>query len=189
MIEFLLALALAFLSAGGSSQVTKRPAAIVPPAATPGAAVQPPNHPWIGEITEFDTGYCGEVTGGHGWTGALSWPANGTIDDGRAFRTGHPGIDINLEVGTPIYAAGAGVVIWSGFSKWGGGELVVLAHGRGWQTYYAHLSEATAVCGAVAGAGELVGYSGQTGMASWPHLHFEVRRDGLSYDPAGFLEN
>ena len=171
------------------------------PAATPGAqpagpasgppptgALRPPNNPWIGAISDFDTGYCGEVVDGHGWSGTLSWPVSSrSIDDDRDFRPGHTGVDVNVELHTPVYAAAAGVVVWSGFTKWGGGIMVVLAHGNSWQSYYAHLGQVITECGATVASGDLLGFSGQSGMASWPHLHFEVRHGALSYDPAAWL--
>ncbi|HEX6387076.1 MAG TPA: peptidoglycan DD-metalloendopeptidase family protein, partial [Anaerolineae bacterium] len=159
--------------------------AVGPP---PAGALRPPNNPWIGTISEFDTGYCGDIVDGHGWTGSLSWPVNSrSIGDDRHFRPGHTGIDIDVDVGTPVYAAEAGVVIWNGFSKWGGGIMVTLAHGDTWQSYYAHMSSVATQCGARVARGDLIGYSGQSGMASWPHLHFEVRHGGFSYDPATWL--
>lgn len=171
--------------AGNAGTVTESPGLSVTPAA---GALRPPTDPWIGTISEFDTGYCGEVVDGYGWSGSLGWPVNSrSIDEDRHFRPGHTGIDINVEIGAPVYAAATGVVIWSGFSKWGGGMMVVLAHGNSWQSYYAHLSSVTTQCGATVASGDLIGFSGQSGMASWPHLHFEVRFGGFSYDPVELL--
>ena len=158
---------------------------------TPIEPIPPPlvlpvkNTPWLGEILSSDTGYCGTDRSGYGWGGYLSSPLpNGTIH--RVFEHGHSGIDIDAPVGTAIVAAAPGRVVWAGFSKWGGGNLVVLAHGGAWETYYAHMLSVSVSCGQFVTMGQQVGTLGQTGMASWPHLHFELRRGFSSYNPSGF---
>lgn len=152
----------------------------------PPGAVFPLGTPWV-SVTELDTGYC-PVVPGFGWTGGLSWPVSGrTINENRGFRLGHSGIDINSPLGSPVFAAQSGVVVWAGWSTWGFGNLVVIAHGGTWHTYYAHLSEVYVSCGQSVGAGKTIGASGQTGAASWPHVHFEVRNQGFSYNPENYL--
>lgn len=152
----------------------------------PPGAVFPLGTPWI-SVTELDTGFC-PVVSGFGWTGGLSWPVSGrTINENRGFRLGHSGIDINSPLGDPAFAAQSGTVVWAGWSTWGFGNLVVIAHGGTWHTYYAHLSEVYVSCGQSVGAGTTIGATGQTGAATWPHLHFEVRNQGFSYNPANYL--
>jgi murein DD-endopeptidase MepM/ murein hydrolase activator NlpD len=152
----------------------------------PPGAVFPLGTPWI-SVTELDTGFC-PVVSGSGWSGGLSWPVSGrTINENRGFRLGHSGIDINAPLGSPVFAAQSGVVVWAGWSTWGFGNLIVLAHGGTWHTYYAHLSEVNVACGQSVGAGTTIGATGQTGAATWPHLHFEVRNQGFSYNPANYL--
>lgn len=152
----------------------------------PPGAVFPLGTPWI-SVTELDTGYC-PVVSGSGWTGGLNWPVRGrTINENRGFRLGHSGIDINSPLGSPVYAAQSGVVVWAGWSTWGFGNLVVIDHGGTWHTYYAHMSEVHVYCGQSVGAGTTIGASGQTGAATWPHLHFEVRNQGFSYNPMNYL--
>jgi murein DD-endopeptidase MepM/ murein hydrolase activator NlpD len=152
----------------------------------PPGAVYPKGTPWI-SVTELDTGYC-PVVAGFGWSGGLSWPVDGReINENRTFRPGHTGIDINASLGSAVYAAQSGVVVWAGWSTWGFGNLIVIAHGGTWHTYYAHLSEVYVTCGQSVGAGTVMGATGQTGAATWPHLHFEVRNRGFSYNPLSYL--
>jgi murein DD-endopeptidase MepM/ murein hydrolase activator NlpD len=152
----------------------------------PPGAVFPLGTPWI-SVTELDTGFC-PVISGSGWTGSLNWPVSGrTINENRGFRLGHSGIDINASLGSPVFAAQSGVVVWAGWSTWGFGNLIVIAHGGTWHTYYAHLSEVYVSCGQSVGVGTTIGATGQTGAATWPHLHFEVRNQGFSYNPANYL--
>jgi murein DD-endopeptidase MepM/ murein hydrolase activator NlpD len=116
----------------------------------------------------------------------LAWPVVGSVPESRGFHPGHKGIDIEVPEGTPVVAAQAGTVIWSGYSQFGGGLIVVLAHGGGWRTVYAHLSQSHVVCGQVVARGSQIGLSGKTGT-SWYHLHFAVERDANAYDPLDYL--
>ncbi len=143
--------------------------------------------PWRGEINEeFDTGYC-SIVPGWGWTGYLSWPVAGReIKPGRAYRFGHPAIDILAPIGASVYAAESGVVIWAGYSTWGYGNLVVLSHGSLW-TMYAHLTDVLVGCGQAVGRGSLIGTIGQTGMSNFPHVHFVVRDNDRPYDPLTWM--
>jgi hypothetical protein len=121
-----------------------------------------------------DPGYCPEVSG-RGWSGDVSWPTEQkTIREGRGFSVAHPAIDIVGQVGDPVNAAASGVVTWAGWSQTSG-NLVVLAHGAGWRTYYAHLDSVDVVCGQYVLSGQYIGELGKT-RTSWPHLHFEVER-------------
>ncbi len=138
-------------------------------------------------VNEYDTGFC-PLQDGYGWTNSLTWPSESTqIDENRRFRPGHPAVDIDTAVGEPVYAAETGVVIWAGYSLWGYGNLVVLAHGDGWQTYYGHLSAVTVACGHEVLQGEAIGLSGQTGETSGSYLRFEVHHGGYAYDPLEWL--
>ncbi|KKP89256.1 MAG: Peptidase M23 [Berkelbacteria bacterium GW2011_GWA2_35_9] len=97
----------------------------------------------------------------------------------RGISRGHTGIDYRADVGTPVVASGGGQVIeitngWSG----GWGISVVLSHGGGITTRYAHLSKISVGIGQTVSAGSLVGYSGNTGFSTGPHLHFEMRSNG-----------
>lgn len=104
--------------------------------------------------------------------------------------TDHKGIDIGVPTGTPVQAAKAGKVVFAGDGG-GYGNLVVIDHGDGKFTKYAHLSKINVQEGRTVEAGELVGAVGSTGNSTGPHLHFEVRGgspDGTVLDPIAFLE-
>jgi murein DD-endopeptidase MepM/ murein hydrolase activator NlpD len=174
--------------AGGDQPAgTEGTTAYVPLAVAPlGGGLTPKTVPWRSRY-ELDTGYC-DLTDGGGWTGSLSWPvASRSINDGRGFGSGHRGIDINTDNGTPVAAMESGVVVWAGFNVYGFGNLVVLAHGNTYQTYYAHLTEVYVGCGQSVARGSIIGTSGQTGLSTWPALHIEVRYGGLAYDPMRWL--
>ncbi len=91
--------------------------------------------------------------------------------------TNHFGIDIAGRQGNPIFAADHGVVVYAGWNNWGYGEMVVIDHGSGWQTLYAHLSQIHVGCGQQVYKGDTIGLMGSTGNSSGPHLHFEMRSD------------
>ena len=121
-------------------------------------------------------------------SGLLGWPVSGPVTSGFGPRWGrmHEGIDIAVPVGTPVRAAAAGTVIhadWLG----GYGNLVVVDHGGGLSTAYAHNSSFASSVGQAVAAGQVVAYSGNTGNSSGPHVHFEVRVNGSAVDPLGYL--
>ena len=115
----------------------------------------------------------------------LAWPLAAPVGDGfgpRGTRF-HAGIDLLAGVGTPVGAAAPGRVAFAGFALGGWGNVVVVAHARGVQTIYAHLSRITVLPGRLVRTGARVGTVGATGDASGPHLHFEVRVRGAAVDP------
>ena len=113
---------------------------------------------------------CGSRSGGGSWwTNPLP---NGTWV--RGFYAGHSGIDIAAPIGTPIYAANAGPILYSGWNNWGYGYTVVIGHGA-FSTLYGHMSSIAAGCGQSVDAGQVIGYVGSSGNSSGPHLHFEIR--------------
>ena len=116
----------------------------------------------------------------------LIWPVSGPVVSGFGMRWGrmHEGIDIAAPTGTPIRAAGSGSVIYSGWMG-GYGNLVIVDHGGGLATAYAHLSSFAA--GGYVAQGQTIGYVGCTGHCFGPHLHFEVRVNGSPVDPLGYL--
>lgn len=105
----------------------------------------------------------------------------------RRRQTFHKGIDIAAPAGTPVYAAGDGVVSMAGFVKNGYGNLIILKHTDDIATYYGHLSAIGVKSGKVIRKGELIGRVGSTGRSTGNHLHFEVRRGGQALDPEGFM--
>ena len=94
----------------------------------------------------------------------------------------HSGIDLPAPLGTPVYSARSGEVVWAGWRD-GYGFLVTVAHGHGERSMYAHLSRIDVRVGVWVGAGVRVGLVGATGDATGPHLHFEVRIHGACVDP------
>jgi murein DD-endopeptidase MepM/ murein hydrolase activator NlpD len=116
------------------------------------------------------------------------WPVNGAVVSGFGMRWGrlHEGIDITAPTGTPIWAAAAGTVIHAGWLG-GYGNLVVIDHGNGLATAYAHASVIVVAVGQEVAQGETVALVGSTGNSSGPHLHFEVRVNGIAVDPLLYL--
>jgi murein DD-endopeptidase MepM/ murein hydrolase activator NlpD len=117
----------------------------------------------------------------------LIWPVSGPVVSGYGMRWGrmHMGIDIAVGYGTPIHASAGGAVIFAGWMG-GYGNLVIVDHGGGLSTAYAHQSSIAVGGGSVA-QGQVLGYVGCTGHCFGPHLHFEVRVNGSAVDPLGYL--
>lgn len=99
----------------------------------------------------------------------------------------HDGLDIIADVGTPVYAAGNGTVDYASHSGGGYGRVVLIDHGYGYQTLYAHLSKIVVGAGQQVKRGQLIGYSGKTGLVSGPHLHYEVRHRGVKKNPIDYF--
>ena len=115
------------------------------------------------------------------------WPVNGVVTSGFGWRWGrmHEGIDISAPAGTPIHAVASGTVIFAGWMG-GYGNLVIVDHGNGLATAYAHQS-AIYVGGGSVSQGQTLGAVGCTGSCTGNHLHFEVRVNGGAVDPMGYL--
>lgn len=118
-----------------------------------------------------------------GWT----WPALGMLSS--PFGPAHPlGIDVAASVGTPIYAATSGQITFVGGNPCCSyGYHVIIDHGNGYETLYGHLSDFTFAAGDWVNAGDVIGYIGMTGRTTGPHVHFELRRNGVYQDPLNFL--
>jgi murein DD-endopeptidase MepM/ murein hydrolase activator NlpD len=127
-------------------------------------------------------GYSGAVG-----SGFFVWPADNHFLSGYDFSGVHRGIDIKAPLGVPIYAADAGVIVYAGPNDYGYGNLVVIDHGNGWQSVYAHLSQWNVSCGQSVFQGNLIGLSGNTGRSSGAHLHFELRYNGAYVNPWSVL--
>jgi murein DD-endopeptidase MepM/ murein hydrolase activator NlpD len=117
----------------------------------------------------------------------LIWPVSGPVVSGFGMRWGrmHTGIDIAVGYGTPIVASASGNVIFAGWMG-GYGNFVIVDHGGGLSTAYAHQSS-IAIGGGSVSQGQVIGYVGCTGHCFGPHLHFEVRINGSAVDPLGYL--
>ena len=98
----------------------------------------------------------------------------------------HKGVDIGCPIGTKIYSARAGRVVFTGYAD-GYGKLVILEHEHGYTTYYGHLSRFTVKAGDRVGVGQNIALSGNTGRTTGPHLHFEIRRHGKALNPHTFI--
>ncbi len=126
--------------------------------------------------------------------GVLSWPVNGRLTSPFGNRvhpiTGvvklHTGMDIAAPTGTPVRAAGAGTVI---LARWFGGygNAVVIDHGGGLTTFYAHQNGLNVSAGQTVSTGDVVGWVGSTGFSTGAHLHFETRENGNPVNPANYL--
>ena len=134
-------------------------------------------------------GASGSVGGGDTTpsSSGLVWPVSGVLTSGFGYRWGrlHAGIDISAPAGTPVRAAASGTVIYAGWMG-GYGNLVVIDHGGGLATAYAHLSAIWIGSGGVS-QGQGIGAVGCTGSCTGNHLHFEVRVNGQPVDPMGYL--
>ncbi|WP_235187263.1 M23 family metallopeptidase [Thermus caliditerrae] len=124
--------------------------------------------------------------------GGMRWPLSGfriTTYFGQrgAFQRYHTGIDLAAPYGTPIVAAKAGQVQVAGWSSYGYGFHVVVDHGGGVETLYAHMSRIAVRSGEWVEAGQVIGYVGSTGWSTGPHLHFEVRVGGVARNPLAYL--
>jgi len=133
-------------------------------------------------------------SGATGSTGAMMWPAAGPITSPFGWRTHpifgtqrfHSGIDIGADYGDTVAAADGGVVIYADWMG-GYGKAVIIEHGGGISTLYAHNSEILVSEGQRVRKGEAISRVGSTGYSTGPHLHFEVRENGSPVSPMGYL--
>ncbi len=118
---------------------------------------------------------------------AYHYPYKGKLHPRGKFgprgRRNHRGVDLPLKIGEPIYATFNGRVRLSQYNRGGYGHLVVIRHDNGLETYYGHLSERLVTPGQWVEAGQIIGRGGSTGRSTGPHLHFEVRYYGQTFDP------
>jgi murein DD-endopeptidase MepM/ murein hydrolase activator NlpD len=125
------------------------------------------------------------------------WPVEGRLMDGFARRTDpfsgegsfHKGVDITAPTGTTVRTTADGVVVQAEMVAGGYGRLVIVDHGGGFQTYYAHLSKILVRAGQELRRGEVVGLVGTSGRTTAPHLHYEVRVGGTPMNPYRYLAN
>jgi murein DD-endopeptidase MepM/ murein hydrolase activator NlpD len=151
----------------------------------------------LGELQAASAALAAQINSAQGSSGGSSgsgvsasgliWPVNGIVTSGFGWRWGrmHEGIDISAPTGTAVRAAASGSVIYAG-SMGGYGTIIVIDHGNGLATAYAHLSSIWIGGGSVS-QGQGIGAVGCTGSCTGPHLHFEVRVNGSAVDPMGYL--
>lgn len=161
------------------------PGGINPPPAWSGVTVDnnglPGAHPNVGWLGQYECNPAAAIRAGGNWT----LPTGSTALSGYDWNPPtHYGVDFAGHAGLPLQAADAGVIIYSGWSDRGYGYVIVLDHGNGFLTLYAHmLPEGMAACGTVVDSGTQIGLMGSTGNSTGPHLHFEVRNSGSPINP------
>ncbi len=135
-------------------------------------------------------GACGGILYGDVGTGTFTFPTSERWISGYEYNPPvHNGLDFAGRSGFPIYASDSGVIVYSGWSDRGYGNLIVVDHDRGWQSFYAHLLDGSLLpCGSNVQKGQLIGSMGSTGMSTGPHLHFELRLNGYPVNPWQFLQ-
>jgi murein DD-endopeptidase MepM/ murein hydrolase activator NlpD len=170
------------LQDGGEPQVGQ--VLIVPGGTRPFAGWTPPRQAYVvAGGKRLPSGACPSVQVPPLGTGSFIWPVNSRWRSGYDFTAYHPGVDFAGRLGDPVYAADAGTVVYAGWSTVGYGNLIVLDHGNGYQTYYAHLSAIFVGCGQQVAKGATIGLVGSTGRSTGPHLHFEIRGPGGFVNP------
>jgi len=136
------------------------------------------------EITKMLAGYSYGIAP----TGKFLWPVNGKFSSGFGYRGKrfHAGVDLYAPNGTPIYACESGQVIKAEYHG-GYGYCILIYHGGGLATFYAHLSGFAVSLGQNVSRGQIIGYVGTTGYTTGPHLHLEVRSNGAAQNPMNYL--
>ena len=157
--------------ASASSSPPSAPAPVPAPSLAPPPPPPPPPAPIPAPVETRRSGI------------ALQWPTYGPTST----YPGHKGTDIGSPIGAPVYAAEAGVVTLAGELYDGYGIHIIIDHGNGFTTLYAHLSQALVRPGQAVGRGANIGKVGMTGRTNGPHLHFEVRYGGVPRNPLDYL--
>jgi len=147
----------------------------------------PRSNPAVAKI--LGPGACGTVVDGAVGTGTFIFPTPLHYLSGYEYTSIHPAIDLAGDTGHAIFASDTGVVVYAGWNDWGYGNVIVLDHGNGWQSLYAHLSAINVGCGQSVYQGDVIGAMGCTGNCSGPHLHFELMNDQYGkVDPRNYLQ-
>jgi len=137
----------------------------------------------------YGDGHCGDVYEGAFGTGTYVWPTTERFISGYPYDSNiHPAIDIGGQLGNSIFATDSGVVVFAGWSNYGYGYMIVVDHGNGWQSAYAHLSAVGVGCGQSVYQGGHIGALGSSGNSSGPHLHFELGYNGVKVNPLDYLQ-
>jgi murein DD-endopeptidase MepM/ murein hydrolase activator NlpD len=151
------------------------------------APVIPIDDPSVAKV--LGPGACESVTAGAVGAGVFIRPVDSFFISGYDFNpdANHSGIDLDGNEGDPVYAIDNGVVVYAGWNKWGYGNVIVINHGNGWQSLYAHLSAIYVGCGASVWQTNVIGAVGNTGRSSGPHLHFEMMYEAVRVDPKDYI--
>ncbi len=147
----------------------------------------PRDNPQVASV--LGPGSCKEVANGAIGVGLFIWPTSRHFLSGFDYipSANHFGIDIDGDTGNAVYAVDNGVIVYAGWNNWGYGNMVVINHGNGWQTLYAHLSAINVTCGQSVYQGNTIGAVGSTGNSSGSHLHFEMMYNGTKVNPWDYL--
>lgn len=134
-------------------------------------------------------GACDAISGGAVGYGTFVWPSNKHYLSGFDYspNANHWGIDIAGNEGEGVYATDAGVIVYSGWNNYGYGNMILIDHGGGFQSLYAHLSGLNVLCGQSVGQGDVIGAIGNTGRSSGAHLHFEIMTSSYKANPWDLL--
>lgn len=130
------------------------------------------------------------ITTPTGFSGRFNWPINGKLLSSFGSKGGgkvNDGLNIAVGEGTPIQAAGDGVVAYSGDEIGVFGGLILISHGQGWVTAYGHASKLNVTRGEKVKMGDVIGLAGESGYVQEPQLHFEIRKDRKPVDPIAHL--
>lgn len=131
------------------------------------------------------TSYTGPIPEGARGTGDFVWPVLGTLTQG--YWWGHRAIDIGAPTGSAVLASDGGFVAFVGWTDIGYGYLIIIDHGNGYSSYYAHLSQMYVALGQKVERGQVIGAVGSTGNSTGPHLHLEIRYNGDQQNPRVYL--
>jgi len=135
-------------------------------------------------------GFCEKIDAGPAGTGSFIFPAANHYLSGYDYvpEANHYGIDIDGKLGEPVFAIDNGVVVYAGWNNWGYGNIIVIEHGNGWQSVYAHLDKINLGCGQAVYQGDVIGSVGNSGNANFPNLHFELMNNEYGrVNPWNFL--
>lgn len=168
--------------------VAEEQAEEVEPGIVPGQKLIVPGgvKPFKPRFIRYNTGVISRsVITAAGGEGSFVWPVAGTIS--QEYWNLHRAVDIAGPQGDVVVAADAGVVVYASWESNGYGYLVIIDHGNGFTTYYAHLYGFYVDVGQSVERGQPIGARGSTGRSTGPHLHFELRQDGVQRDPLAWL--
>jgi murein DD-endopeptidase MepM/ murein hydrolase activator NlpD len=134
-------------------------------------------------------GACDPISGGAVGYGTFVWPSNSHLLSGFDYApaANHWGIDLAGNECEGVYATDAGVIVYAGWNNYGYGNMILVDHGGGFQSLYAHLSSINVGCGQSVGQGDVIGAIGNTGNSSGSHLHFEIMTSSYKMNPFDVL--
>ena len=136
----------------------------------------------------YGEGSCGQVYEGAYGAGSYVWPTSARGVSGYGYDPNvHPAVDITGAEGNAVFATDSGVVVYAGWSNYGYGYLIVVDHGNGVQSAYAHLSAVAVTCGQSVYQGGYIGAVGTTGNSTGAHLHFELAFNGVKVNPLDYI--